>query len=99
MESQTMQWSDDLEKKVEEALAKSDIVKVMEESGVLKEGTFEIQINLVDKDYKPTTSEARGGNVSSAQRSCFVYYVVCAQCAQDGGTPIGPGPSCLCRFC
>ncbi len=106
MESQKMQWSDELRQKVGEALVSSNLVEVMEKAGILEKGTFEVQINLVDKDYKPTTSEARGENVSSARAGCvqIYYHQSCQNCSRDGGTPLPPplppnGSSCWCEFC
>ena len=99
MKSEKLQWSDELKKEAGSALADSKLVEVMEKYGVLEKGTFEIQINLIDGDSKPTTSEL---TTRSSNSGCsYVYYRKCQDCSRDGGTPIGPPdlPSCVCRFC
>ena len=58
-----------------------------------------IQINPIDGNSKPTTSEL---TTRSSNSGCsYVYYRKCQDCSRDGGTPIGPPdlPSCVCRFC
>ena len=100
MKSKELEWSDGLKQEVGEALANSKLVEVMKKHGILEQGTFEVQINLIDKDSEARTSEVRGENISSA--SCrLVYYEVCSQCEEDGGIPMAPPgtPSCLCRIC
>lgn len=101
MKLKELQWSDELTQEVGEALANSKLVEVMKKHGILEKGTFEIQINLIDKNSEARTSEVRGENVSFARESCFEYYVICEQCEEAGGIPLAPPgtPSCLCRFC
>lgn len=99
MKTKELQWSDELTQEVGEALANSKLVEVMKKHGILEKGTFEIQINLIDKNSEARTSEVRGENVSFA-RCRLVYYEVCSQCEEDGGISlVSSSSSCWCRFC
>ncbi len=101
MKLKELQWSDELRQEVGEALANSKLVEVMKKHGIFEKGTFEVQINLMDKDSEARTGEVSKASISS--KTCFriVYYEVCSQCEEDGGIPMAPPgtPSCLCRIC